>query len=258
MASHTSILRAQKLCLALLFTFFAAAFCSAQDIKLNLTYVCNGERIYVESCNIRDTSDTSTCQVAHPDRPLHNGFLAYTSETRGTLKKLFPTCTQPTAAEIAKQDAFQKKQQENYAAAVQKANPQAAPVNRPQSTSTSLRPDPIPPPKNAEERAMRRCVSSGRLPATYSPRNPAPRTLSPDGPSFCCATATRAPSPREASLSPQESRRTNTPAQSALPPQRLTARRSGPRSTPAPPQPSAPTPTAPELFPACLQEPTTS
>ena len=166
MASHTSILRAQKLCLALLFTFFAAAFCSAQDIKLNLTYVCNGERIYVESCNIRDTSDTSTCQVAHPDRPLHNGFLAYTSETRGTLKKLFPTCTQPTAAEIAKQDAFQKKQQENYAAAVQKANPQAAPVNRPQSTSTSLRPDQIPPPKNAEERAMRRCVSSGRLPAT--------------------------------------------------------------------------------------------
>src|SRR5579864_2249238 len=70
---------------------------SAQDIKLNVTYVCNGERMYVESCNIRDLADTSTCMVAHPDRPKHNGFMAYTNETRGTLKKLFPTCKQPTA-----------------------------------------------------------------------------------------------------------------------------------------------------------------
>ena len=98
----------------------------AQDVKLNVTYVCNGERMYVESCNIRDLSDTATCQVAHPDRPQHNGFMAYTTETRGSLKKLLPTCTQPTAAEIAKEEAFQKKLQENYAAAVAKANPQAA------------------------------------------------------------------------------------------------------------------------------------
>src|ERR1700722_4020352 len=89
---------------------------AAQDIKLNVTYVCSGERIYVESCNIRDTSDTSTCEVANTHRPQHNGFMAYPSETRGTLKKIFPSCTQPTAAELAKQDAFQKKQQENYAA----------------------------------------------------------------------------------------------------------------------------------------------
>ena len=41
----------------------------AQDVKLNVTYVCSGERMYVESCNIRDLSDTATCQVAHPDRP---------------------------------------------------------------------------------------------------------------------------------------------------------------------------------------------
>ena len=87
---------------------------AAQDIKLNLTYVCNGEHIYVENCNIRDTSDTSTCMVAHPDRPQHNGFMVYTYETRGALKKLFPTCTQPTAQETANEAAFQKKQQEIY------------------------------------------------------------------------------------------------------------------------------------------------
>ena len=90
----------------------AGVSATAQDIKLNVTYVCSGERIYVESCNIRDLSDTSTCQVAHPDRPKHNGFMAYTYETRGALKKLLPTCIQPTAQELAKADAMQKKQQD--------------------------------------------------------------------------------------------------------------------------------------------------
>ena len=139
---------------------------TAQDIKLNVTYVCNGERIYVENCNIRDLSDTSTCMVGHPDRPKHNGFMAYTYETRGTLKKLLPTCNQPTAKELAAADAFKKKQQALYDAQVAKANPQ--PNNQP---NAGRAPTPqgagMPtPPKNAEERAMRRCVSSGRLPAT--------------------------------------------------------------------------------------------
>lgn len=150
---------------AMLFVF-RAAFCGAQDIKLNVTYVCNGEREYVESCNIRDTSDTSTCMVAHPDKPQHNGFMVYTYETRGALKKLFPTCKQPTAQEQAAADAFAKKQQANYAAAVQKANPpvNAAPVQAGGVAAGSVAG--VAPPKNAEERAMRRCVSSGRLPAT--------------------------------------------------------------------------------------------
>src|SRR5579872_1133139 len=139
---------------------------TAQDIKLNVTYVCNGERIYVENCNIRDLSDTSTCMVGHPDRPKYNGFMAYTYETRGTLKKLLPTCNQPTAKELAAADAFKKKQQALYDAQVAKANPQ--PNNQP---NAGRAPTPqgagMPtPPKNAEERAMRRCVSSGRLPAT--------------------------------------------------------------------------------------------
>ena len=110
------IIRRVIIALVLAAAILAGVRADAQDIKLNVTYVCNGERMYVESCNIRDISDTSTCQVAHPDRPQHNGFMAYTTETRGALKKLLPTCTQPTAQEIAKEDAFKKKQQENYAA----------------------------------------------------------------------------------------------------------------------------------------------
>ena len=142
----------------------------AQDVKLNVTYVCSGERMYVESCNIRDLSDTATCQVAHPDRPKHNGFMAYTSETRGALKQLLPTCKQPTAQELAAADAFKKKQQEIYDANIAKANPQpsiqpnnAQPNARGAQAQGAVR---INPPKNAEERAIRRCISSGRIAAT--------------------------------------------------------------------------------------------
>jgi hypothetical protein len=141
------------------------AVAAAQDVKLNVRYVCNGEHIYVESCNIRDTSDTSTCMVAHPDRPTKNGIMAYTNETRGTLKKLFPTCEQPSAQELAKADAFKKKQQEIYDAQTKKANPQpvvaaSAPAGGIPSAAN------VRPPKNAEERAIRRCISSGRIGAT--------------------------------------------------------------------------------------------
>jgi hypothetical protein len=140
----------------------------AEDIRLNVTYVCNGERVVIDSCNIRDTSDTSTCMVGHPETVLPNGLMRYTYETRGNLKKLLPTCTQPTAQELAREEAFKKKQQEIYEANVAKANPQAAAQN-PQPGSgnqAGMNPAQIPPPKNAEERAMRRCVSSGRPAST--------------------------------------------------------------------------------------------
>ncbi len=147
-----------------------ATLAAAQDIKLNVTYVCGGERLYVENCNIRDVSDTSTCMVAHPDRPPHNGLMVYTYETRGNLKKLFPTCKQPTAKEIAAEEAFKKKQQEIYDANVAKANPQTnnRPANQSNAGGGGQNPGAagITPPKNAEERAIRRCVSSGRLVAT--------------------------------------------------------------------------------------------
>lgn len=57
-----------------------------------MMYVCNGERLLLESCNMQDFSDNSGCLVQHPDRPQHNGMVAYTNETRGTLKKLSPGC----------------------------------------------------------------------------------------------------------------------------------------------------------------------
>jgi hypothetical protein len=143
----------------------AAQIVVAQDVKLNVTYVCNGERVYVESCNIRDLSDTSTCMVAHPDRPQHNGFMAYTTETRGTLKKLFPTCKQPSAEELARAEAFKKKQAEIYAANVARASGQGNSAAA-QSPAANVSPGQLTSPKNAEEREIRRCISSGRLPAT--------------------------------------------------------------------------------------------
>jgi hypothetical protein len=46
----------------------AGMIARAQEIRLNAT-----ERLYVERCNIRDLSDTSTCMVGHPDRPKQCG-----------------------------------------------------------------------------------------------------------------------------------------------------------------------------------------
>ena len=153
--------------LALTAVSLAGVPAAAQDIKVGVTYVCSGARLVIDSCNIRDTSDTSTCMVGHPDTILANGMMKYTSETRGNLKKLLPTCKQPTAQELASEEAFQKKQQEIYNANVAKANPQPPAQSRQQaSASQGMNPSQIAPPKNAEERALRRCVSSGRPAST--------------------------------------------------------------------------------------------
>jgi hypothetical protein len=158
-----------KLTIATLLVFtinFAAA--QDKDLLQGVTYVCNGERMFIENCNIRDLSDNASCMVGHPDHVMANGLMQYTNMTRGALKKLFPTCTQPSAKELAAAAAFKKKQQEIYDANVAKANPQInnqANAARPQPQGAGMQQQPTPP-KNAEERAMRRCVSSGRLPAT--------------------------------------------------------------------------------------------
>ena len=158
-----------KLSIATLFAVFATTIATAQDKDLleGVTYVCNGERMFIENCN-PNPSDTASCMVGHPDHVMANGLMQYTNMTRGALKKLFPTCTQPSAKELAAQAAFKKKQQEIYDANVAKANPQMnnqANAARPQAQGAGMQRQPTPP-KNAEERAMRRCVSSGRLPAT--------------------------------------------------------------------------------------------
>jgi hypothetical protein len=86
------------LSIAALLGLFPCGIVAAQDLQKGVTYICNGERIFIENCNIRDTSDASTCMVGHPDTILANGLMKYTYETRGALKKLFPACKQPSAA----------------------------------------------------------------------------------------------------------------------------------------------------------------
>jgi hypothetical protein len=163
--SHSNFRTNIRIPLTLGIAMLAGVSAIAQDIKQNVTYICNGERMYVESCNMRDLSDNTSCMVGHPDRPMRNGIMAYTNETRGNLKKLLPTCTQPTPEELAKAAAVQKKRQEINDANAAKANPQPATQPKP-AVSQAQAVARVTPPKNAEERAMRRCVSSGRLPAT--------------------------------------------------------------------------------------------
>ena len=128
---------------------------------LHVTYVCNGERMFIENCNIRDLSDAANCMVGHPDTVLSNGLMKYTYETRGALKKLFPTCKQPSADEIARAKAFDKKQNDLYEANVKKANQENDAIEaRAQSVITGKKP------QTPEERAMNRCITSGRLPAS--------------------------------------------------------------------------------------------
>lgn len=143
-----------------------SALASAQDLQKGVTDVCNGERIFIDSCNIRDTSDTSTCMVGHPDTVLSNGLIKYTYETRGALKKLFPTCKQPTADEVARAKAFEKKQNDAYEANVKKATEENDAIEaRAQAVITGK------PAQTPEEKAIARCISAGRLPATCPATN---------------------------------------------------------------------------------------
>ena len=140
---------------------FSAAIASAQDLQLHVTYVCSGEKIFIDSCNIRDLSDTATCSVAHPDKILANGLMSYTNATRGALKKLLPTCKQPSADEVARTKAFQKKVDTAQAAKEKAANDENDAIEaRARAVITGKKP------QTPDERAMARCISSGRLPAS--------------------------------------------------------------------------------------------
>ena len=152
-------IRSAVFSIAVLMVLFLARIAAAQT--LHVTYVCNGERMFIENCNIRDLSDTANCMVGHPDTVLSNGLMKYTNETRGALKKLFPTCKQPSADEIARAKAFDKKQNDLYEANVKKANEENDAIEaRAQAVITGKKP------KTPEERAMNRCITSGRLPAS--------------------------------------------------------------------------------------------
>jgi hypothetical protein len=99
--------------------------------------------------------------VAHPDRPQHNGFMAYTTETRGALKKLLPTCQQPSSDEVARAKAHYKRQNDIQVANEKKANDENDAIEaRAQAVITGKKP------LTPEERAINRCITSGRLPAS--------------------------------------------------------------------------------------------
>ncbi len=132
------------------------------DVPIGVTFVCSGEHIYVENCNIRDLSDSANCMVAHPDHLTPTGMNSYTYVKRGDLKKLLPTCTQPSAQQLAAAKGFQKRQQDLYEANVKKAEDQMKPTPA-QAGTTYGQPQK---PKTPEERAMTRCITSGRLPAS--------------------------------------------------------------------------------------------
>jgi hypothetical protein len=150
--------------LALAFGLCGTSAAWAQDVQKNVPYVCNGEKIVIDSCNMRDLSDTSTCMVGHPDTILPNGLMKYTTETRGALKKLLPTCKQPSADQLARAKAFAKKQNDLYETNAKKANDENNAIEA--RAQAVINGTPGQKPQTPEERAINRCVTSGRLPAS--------------------------------------------------------------------------------------------
>jgi hypothetical protein len=89
--------------------------------------------------------------------------MKYTTETRGALKKLLPSCKQPTADQVTRAKAFEKKQNDLYEANVKKANEENDAIEAgAQQVMTGKKP------QTPDERTMARCTSSGRLPASSS------------------------------------------------------------------------------------------
>jgi hypothetical protein len=150
----------------LLVLIFAAAVASAQDIEPGLTYTCNGERIYIDSCNMQDTSDTSRCFIGHPDTIMPNGLMKYTYMTRGDMKKLLPTCKPPTPEELAKIRGFNQKVADKQAAAQKKAEDDLNAKVAQQDAQLEALAHGNTKPQTPEERAIARCITSGRLAAS--------------------------------------------------------------------------------------------
>jgi hypothetical protein len=97
--------------------------------------------------------------IGHPDKVNANGLMTYTYDTRGNLKKLLPTCKQPSADEVDKANKFQQIQAEKLAANTKKANDELdANEAKVQSAITGK------PATSKEEREMTRCIASGRNP----------------------------------------------------------------------------------------------
>ena len=151
------------LSLVAMFALWSIATALGQDIVPGLTYVCNGERLHIDSCNMRDLSDNSSCMIAHPDHMRPNGFPTYTNETRGNLKKLLPTCQQPTAQQSAAAKNRQQRLQATEDANIKKSQDAVSGVQKMPTRAEVIE---SMQPKDPAEREMNRCISAGRLPAS--------------------------------------------------------------------------------------------
>ena len=150
---------------ASLLALVVTGLASAQDLQLHVTYVCNGERMFIENCNIRDLSDTANCFVGHPDTILSNGLMKYTNETRGSLKKLLPTCKQPSADEVARTKAFDKKVADKQEA-LRKAAEDSMKTPPPSAGGGGSGMGAPVKPQTPEQKKLNRCITAGRLPAS--------------------------------------------------------------------------------------------
>ena len=154
--NNTNHWRLLQFMISAFFFLCAGAAGNGQEIFLGVTYLCNGERLVIDGCNIRDTSDAGKCYIAHPDHVSAAGIAPYSYMTRGELKKLLATCKRPSAEEIARAKAFQKKLQDAQDAAEQKNNE----LMRGGSAAAK--------PLTPDQEEYRECLESGRDPARCS------------------------------------------------------------------------------------------
>lgn len=134
------------------FAITTAATAQADGFYTDLEYLCKGERISVQ-CAYDDKSDSAHCQLTNHTRHQANGNLTYTSSTRGEVRKLFATCTPPSAediAEKARMDASTRKMQDD-AVAQQQQYRQQMQARAPGGATV----DP-------GTQAMRNCAAAGR------------------------------------------------------------------------------------------------
>jgi len=129
---------------------------SAQTVLTNVTYICAGEHIFIDYCD-KSEADTARCAIAHPEK-LYNGGLTFTYDTKGNVRKLLSTCVQPTAEEIAREAAFEKRVKDQQDAA-QKKNLAGM------ASARSFAPPP-PTQLEREQGEIRECIEAGREPTT--------------------------------------------------------------------------------------------
>ena len=116
--------------LALLGRLSASAQAPASDIPIGVTYICNGEHIYIENCNIRDMSDNANCMVAHPDSLHQSDEFLHLHQSRRAQKTASHLHSSPRPNKSPPQRPSSKSSRTLYNANVQKAEQPAECRNR--------------------------------------------------------------------------------------------------------------------------------